>query len=145
MCGTTARAMLKTPPTLVSSTSSTILSVLHSPGKLVVANNAGIARRSDVDATRPVNHGIHRRDAGLGVAHVNLHGRDVRARRHNLGRRRGIAAIEEGNVDSFGCEQFHNRAPDAAAATGNDGNLSGQTRIDFHQPDMQKPPSTTSV
>ena len=152
MCGTTARVMLNTPTTLVSSTSATSSSSIAAswlsrmmPALLTRMSMRPAAFDNPFDGGR----------AGCRVAHVDLFRRDVRppriARGHDFRGGGGIVAIEERDVGALGGEQLDDRPADAAAAAGHDRHLPARPESEVivmrlvAQPEMQKPPSTTSV
>ncbi len=101
---------------------------------------------------RALDHALDGGGARCTVAHVDLFGRDLlpgRATgRHDRLRRGGIAAVEERDVHSLGGEQLDDRAADAAAAAVTITVLPAtpeSSRCIEGQPEIAKPPSTTSV
>jgi len=116
-------------------------------GELVVADDARIVDQ-DVDAAAAIRDTLHGGSAGRRVAHVDLVGGDLASGGIAVGdhsvRRIGVAAIEKRDVAPFVGQHLDDRAADATAAAGDDDALAGQSRIDLH-PEMQNPPSTTSV
>jgi len=93
--------------------------------------------------------------AGLRVADVDLQRRDLPTFGGSGGDDRvgrgGVVAVEERHVRTLGGEELDDRAADAAAAAGHDDGLAGDACVQFHaarlpdQPEIAKPPSTTSV
>src|SRR5215471_13249082 len=121
--------------------------VVTHAGERNIADDPGVVHQH-VDATRPFRHLLDRIRTRGAVADVDL------CRLHRLPRslravddlfgRLAIAAKEERDVAPFAPEQLDDRAPDATAAASHDHRLARKCGIDLH-PEMQKPPSTTSV
>ena len=109
----------------------------------ILVNNAGTIRDT-----------LHGGSAGCRVAHVDLVGGDPASGGIAVGDdsvcRIGVAAIEERHVGAFGREEQRDRAADPATAAGDDGGFARDSCLDHRfeaprQPEIAKPPSTTSV
>jgi hypothetical protein len=119
--------------------------------KLVVADDSRVVDQ-DVDPLGARRDALDRVGAGLCVADVDLLGADRPARlgasSDDIRRSLRVVAVEERDVGAFVGEKLDDRTADAAAAASDDRDLAGQTGIDLHRlahPEMQNPPSTTSV
>ena len=149
MCGATARMTLNTPPTLVARTLETSSS--GQSGQQVVADEAGIVDEQ-VDALAAIRNRFDRGRARRVVGDVDFGGGNLQSRTaaggHHLFRRDCIVAIEERDIRALGGKRLDNGAANAAATACDDGHFAGKPRFrehHRHQPEIEKPPSTTSV
>ena len=152
MCGATARTTLNTPPTLVSSTSFTSSSSIAASwlSRIIPALFTRMSIRPQRSATRSTAaaQAAESRMSTCSAEILPVVSGAGFARLDHVGRGGGIVAIEERHVHAFRRQQQDDGAADAAAAAGHDGHLareSGIHRHRGHQPEIAKPPSTTSV